>query len=70
MIVPENVDYHSYMHWNFEQFGNEHCDENLGALHLGGKPDSILCNRWRRKEKFSRVKTCKYILDLGRLCKA
>ncbi len=33
--VPDFVDYHSYMHWNFYKFGGRHADDNLGALHLG-----------------------------------
>ena len=58
------------MHWNFEQFGNEHCDENLGALHLGENQTAFFAIDGEEKKKLSRVKTCKYILDLGRLCKA
>lgn len=33
--IPKNVDYHSYMFWNFLRFGNDHKDENYGSLHLG-----------------------------------
>lgn len=33
--VPKDVDYHSYMFWNFNHFGVDHADDNYGSLHLG-----------------------------------
>lgn len=54
--VPKNVDYHSYMHWNFEQFGNDHVDENLGALHLGENQTAFYAFDGDEKKNFPELK--------------
>ena len=54
--VPDNVDYHSYMHWNFEKFGGDHADDNLGALHLGENQTAFYAKDENGKRNFPELK--------------
>ena len=51
----------------FEQFGNKHCDENLGPPDQE-KPIGHSSNRWRRKEKLPELKHANTFWTWG-LCK-
>ena len=48
--VPENVDYQLYA-LNFEQFGNEHCDENLDIA--SGETDAFVIDGEEKKTLLS-----------------
>lgn len=54
--VPDFVDYHSYMHWNFYKFGGDHADDNLGALHLGENQTAFYVKDSEGQRNFEELK--------------
>ncbi len=67
--VPSNVDYHSYMHWNFYKFGGRHADDNLGALHLGENSLAYFVEDEQGKRNFPELQYANTIWTWGDFAK-
>lgn len=67
--VPDFVDYHSYMHWNFYKFGGDHADDNLGALHLGENQTAFYVKDDKGKRNFTELKYANTLWTWGDFAK-
>ena len=63
--VPDNVDYHSYMHWNYFKFGGPHADDNLGALHLGENQTAFFVDDEIGRRNFKELKHANTLWSWG-----